>query len=67
MDIDIELERISNGFIATHCGVKEYYKSISDFVENNTSEEITKLDNMHRTHETGGNRFVVKISIKDLA
>lgn len=64
MEIDVEIERISNGFIVTgndSTKTKEYFPSIEKFVESRVIEPMQDEDKYFREHNSDGERRRFKL------
>ena len=65
MDIDIQIERIDNGFILTGKGVtagKHYYKDLETFVMLSIVEEIREIDKKIKESKMPEEPFIFKLS-----
>lgn len=67
MEIDVEIERISNGFIVTghdSTKTKEYFPTMEKFVESRVIEPIQDADKYFREHDSDGERRRFKLRIE---
>lgn len=69
MNINIEIERIANGFIVKHNDEhsKVYYTSLVNIVEQHIMEDIREEDGIHRSHETEGSKYILKFSLESVS
>ncbi|SEQ48059.1 hypothetical protein SAMN03080615_01617 [Amphritea atlantica] len=66
MEIDVQIERISNGFIVTgndSTRTKQYYPSMESFVEDWVIDPIKDADKYFKEHNADGEirRFKLKV------
>lgn len=69
MEIDVEIERISNGFIVTgndSSGTKEYFSSIEKFIECRVIDPVKEIDKYYREHATQGEKQRLKLTIEEV-
>ena len=67
MNINIKIERITNGFLVTELNdpKKTYYESLTLIINAYVIEEIVGLDKMHKEHDTVGEQYSFNVSLDD--
>ena len=69
MEIDVEIERISNGFIVTgkdSSNSKEYFPTLEKYLEARLMEQVKEIDKYHREHNTDGETQILKFSLEEI-
>lgn len=68
VDIDVEIERIENGFIITNGeNRKQYYSSMREFCNYHICEIIDKADKDFREHDSYGEKIRLIFAMRDTA
>ena len=69
LNIDVKIERISNGYIVTDndsTKVKRYYSSLADFCELQFNEYMQEKDKMFREYDADGTQLVFTAKLDEL-
>ena len=67
MKLNYEIERIENGYIATgndSTKVKRFYKTIDDFIKENTADEIESLHEEHKHNDCHGQKIAFRMTLE---
>lgn len=62
INLDIQVRRISNGFIIKKNGSKSEFftASIRDYISNQILENLSDVDEYFKTHDADGDEFTIK-------
>jgi hypothetical protein len=66
MEHDLEIERITNGFIVTKPDGKTYYPTMEKLFESLLSEKLKEIDTYYREHQTLGDKQHLRLVLKEI-
>jgi len=68
LNIDVEIERISNGYIVTNnddsC-TKQYYSTLVEFSKSQFEEYMADQDRYFKEHDADGSKLIFKASLTE--